>query len=193
MSAEGRAISELSLMTISSRGRFGRILLLVGRVVLAGILIYAGIEKMQPQPGMAWNIHSVNLSLLMFSLVVDSYQILPSGTVTLFAQILPPFELFLGLWLLSGIALRLSSLVSALLMCMFVIALGSAFERGLGINCGCFGAGVQVAVKTELMRVAGLLLPLAIAITIGAFLLHRKPSPAGVAANSALPASTERA
>jgi uncharacterized membrane protein YphA (DoxX/SURF4 family) len=180
-------------MTISSRSRFGPTLLLVGRIVLAAIFIVAAIGKMKPQPGMPWTMHSINLSLLMFSWVVDSYQMLPSGTVTLFAQILPPFELFLGLWLLSGIALRLSSVVSTLLMCMFVIALASAFERNLGINCGCFGAGVQVAVKTELMRVAGLLLPLAIAVTIGAFLLHRKPSPAGVAANSALPASTERA
>ena len=180
-------------MTDSSRSRLGRVLLLVGRVVLAGILIYAGIEKMQPQPGMAWNFHSINLSLLMFSWVVDSYKILPSGMVTLFSQVLPPFEIFLGLWLLSGIALRLSSLVSALLMCMFVIALGSAYERDLGINCGCFGAGVQVSVKTELMRVAGLLLPLAIAITIGAFLLHRKPSVAVAVANSALPGDSERA
>ena len=119
---------------------------------------------------------------------------LPSSTVTLFAQILPPFELFLGIWLLSGIALRLSSLVSTLLMCMFVTALVSAVERNLGINCGCFGQGVQVAVKTELMRVAGLLLPLAVAVTIGAFLLHRKPSAVDVtAANSALPAGSEHA
>jgi len=180
-------------MTDFSRTRIGRILLLVGRIVLAGILIYAGIEKMQPQPGMPWNLHSINLSLLMFSWAVDSYKILPAGMVTLFAQALPAFEIFLGLWLLSGVALRLSSLVSALLMCMFVIALGSAYERDLGINCGCFGAGVQVSAKTELMRVGGLLLPLAIAITVGAFLLHRKPSRAGVAANSALPTSSEPA
>jgi hypothetical protein len=77
---------------------------------------------------------------------------------------------------------------------MFVTALASAFHRGLGINCGCFGQGVQVAVKTELMRVAGLLLPLSVAITIGAFLLHRKPSATHAApANSALPAGSERA
>ena len=118
------------------------------------IFIVAAIAKMKPQPGMPWTVHSINLSLLMFSWVVDSYQILPSGMVTLFAQILPPFELFLGIWLLSGIALRLSSVISALLMCMFVIALASAFHRGLGINCGCFGQGIQVAVKTELIRVA---------------------------------------
>lgn len=173
-------------MTDPSRSRLGRTLLLVGRLTLAAIFIVAAIEKMKPQPGMDWSLHSINLSLLMFSWVVDSYQILPSGMVTLFAQVLPPFELFLGLWLLSGIALRLSSLVSTLLMCMFVTALASAFERGLGINCGCFGQGVQVAVKTELMRVAGIFLPLAIAVTIGAFLTHRKPR-ASVSATSSAP------
>jgi uncharacterized membrane protein YphA (DoxX/SURF4 family) len=180
-------------MTASARSRLGRALLLAGRVVLGAIFIVAAVEKMKPQPGMPWTLHSINLSLLMFSWVVDSYQMLPSGTVTLFAQILPPFELFLGLWLLSGIALRFSSLISVLLMCMFVTALASAFHRGLGINCGCFGAGVQVAVKTELMRVASVLLPLAVAITVGAFVFHPKSSAAVAAANSALPASSERA
>jgi len=159
-----------------SRSRLGRTLLLLARLALAAIFIVAAIGKMKPQAGMPWAFHSINLSLLMFSWVVDSYQILPSGTVTLFAQVLPPFELFLGLWLLSGIALRLSSLVSTLLMCMFVTALASAFERGLGINCGCFGQGAQVQVKTELMRVSLLFLPLALAVTVGAFLLHRKSS-----------------
>jgi uncharacterized membrane protein YphA (DoxX/SURF4 family) len=181
-------------MTDFSRNRVGRASLLVGRIVLAAVFIVAAIEKMKPQPGMPWTFHSINLSLLMFSWSVDSYTILPSGMVTLFARTLPPFELFLGLWLLSGIALRLSSLISTMLMCMFVIALGYAYERNLGINCGCFGAGVQVSAKTELMRVAGLLLPLAIAITVGAFLLHRNPSEIDpAAANSALPASSGRA
>lgn len=181
-------------MTLSSRIRLGRVLLLVGRITLAAIFIVAAIAKMKPQPGMPWTIHSINLSLLMFSWVVDSYKILPPGTVTLFSQILPPFELFLGLWLLSGIALRLSSLVSTLLMCMFVTALASAVERNLGINCGCFGQGAQVAAKTELIRVASLFLPLAVAVTIGAFLLRRKPSATqAAAANSALPASSEHA
>jgi uncharacterized membrane protein YphA (DoxX/SURF4 family) len=162
-------------MIESSRSRWGPTLLLVGRLVLAAIFIVAAIAKMKPQAGMPWSFHSINLSLLMFSWVVDSYQILPTGMVTLFARALPPFELFLGLWLLSGIALRLSSIVSTLLMCMFVTALASAFERDLGINCGCFGQGAQVAAKTELVRVGLLFFPLAIAITIGAFLLHRKP------------------
>lgn len=172
-------------MTDSSRPRSGRILLSVGRLALAAIFIVAAIGKMKPQPGMPWNLHSINLSLLMFSWVVDSYQMLPSGIVTLFAQTLPPFELFLGFWLLSGIALRLSSLISTLLMCMFVTALASAVERDLGINCGCFGQGAQIAVKTELLRVGLLFLPLALATTIGAFLLHRKSS---AAATSPTPA-----
>lgn len=172
-------------MTDSSRSRLGRTLLLLGRLALAAIFIWAAIGKMKPQPGMPWTLHSINLSLLMFSWVVDSYQLLPSGMVTVFAQVLPPFELFVGIWLLTGIALRLSSLVSTLLMGMFVTALGSAFERGFVINCGCFGQDAKVAVKTELMRVAGLYLPLAIAVTIGAFLLHRKASTSASASTSA--------
>ena len=165
-------------MTESSRGRWVRILLAIGRVVLAAIFIAAAIAKMKPLEGMPWTLGSVRVSLSMFAVGVDSYQLLPPWAVGPFAHILPPFELFLGLWLLSGIALRVSSIIASLLLCAFIGALASAYHRGVGINCGCFGQGVQINAKTELIHDSLLFLPLAFAVTIGAFLLHRKPNTA---------------
>jgi uncharacterized membrane protein YphA (DoxX/SURF4 family) len=160
-------------MTESSRGRVGRILLLIGRIVLAVILIVAAVAKMKPLAGMPWAVGSIKVSLSMFAVGVDSYQLLPPWAVSPFAHFLPPFELFVGLWLISGIALRVSSVVSTLLICMFIGALASAYERGVGINCGCFGQGVQINAKTELIHDSLLFLPLAFAVTFGAFWFHR--------------------
>jgi len=165
-------------MTESSRGRWVRSLLVIGRVVLAAIFIVAAIAKMKPLEGMPWTLGSVRVSLSMFAVGVDSYQLLPPWAVSPFAHVLPPFELFLGLWLLSGIALRVSSIISSLLLCAFIGALASAYERGVGISCGCFGQGVLINAKTELIHDSLLFLPLAFAVTIGAFLLHRKPNTA---------------
>jgi uncharacterized membrane protein YphA (DoxX/SURF4 family) len=159
-------------MSTDARTRLGRILLIVGRIVLAGIFIVAAYAKMRPQPGMPWTVGSVKISLAMFAMGVDSYEMLPPWAVSPLAHLLPPFELFLGLWILSGIALRYSALVATLLVTGFIYAMTRAYVLHLGINCGCFGPGEQVGPKTLLRD--GSMLPLALAVTIGAFLMHRK-------------------
>jgi uncharacterized membrane protein YphA (DoxX/SURF4 family) len=156
----------------------GRILLLMGRVVLGAIFIIAAYAKMKPQAGMAWTVGSIKVSLSMFAMGVDSYQMLPPWAVNALAFLLPPFELFLGLWLLTGIALRYSSLLASALIVGFLIAMWSAYQRGLTISCGCFGPGELIGPKT-LVRDGLEYLPLAFAVTIGAFLVARKRSATG--------------
>jgi len=160
-------------MSKEARRKWGRILLIVGRIALAVIFLYAAYAKMKPQPGMPWTHGSVRTSLSMFAMGVDSYQMLPPWAVSPFSHLLPPFEMFLGLWLLTGVALRISSIISTALICAFVTAMYSAYERGLTISCGCFGPGAQIGPK-DLIRDGLLFLPLALAVTIGAFLIHRK-------------------
>jgi uncharacterized membrane protein YphA (DoxX/SURF4 family) len=160
-------------MTNNARWGWGRILLLVGRLALAAIFIFAAYAKMKPQGGLPWSPASVRTSLSMFAMGVDSYQMVPAWAVSPLAHWLPPFELALGLWLLSGIALRISSLVSTLLICVFFTAMTSAYERGLTISCGCFGPGAQIGPK-RLIEEGLTFFPLALAVTIGAFLIHRK-------------------
>jgi uncharacterized membrane protein YphA (DoxX/SURF4 family) len=157
----------------ANRKSAGAILLLIGRVVLALIFIFAAYAKMRPQPGMPWTLASVRTSLAMFAMGVDSYQMLPPSVVAPFAHWLPPIELVLGLWLLTGIGLRLSSVLSTLAIVAFIAAMFSAYRRGLTISCGCFGPGEQIGPKT-LIRDTLLFLPLALAVTIGAFRTNRK-------------------
>jgi uncharacterized membrane protein YphA (DoxX/SURF4 family) len=164
---------ETSDVSRDRRKNLGTALLIMGRLVLAAIFLAAAYAKMKPQADMPWTIASVRTSLAMFAMGVDSYQMLPPWAVSPFAHMLPAIELVLGLWLLSGIALRLSSLISSLAFVAFITAMFSAYERGLTISCGCFGPGEQVGPKT-LVRDALLFLPLAFAVTVGAFLNGRR-------------------
>jgi uncharacterized membrane protein YphA (DoxX/SURF4 family) len=122
----------------------------------------------------------------MFAMQVDSYQLLPPQLVSPAAHFLPLFELFLGLWLLTGVWLRYSSLVTTLLLSAFFAMMVRTYRMGLEINCGCFGPGERLGPKTLLRD--GSLLALALAVTIGAFLLRRKRSersaPAGAVSST---------
>jgi uncharacterized membrane protein YphA (DoxX/SURF4 family) len=166
-------------MSKDARGSVGRLLLLAGRIALAAIFLLAAYAKLKPQAGMPWSLASVNTSLSMFAMGVDSYQMLPPWAVSPFAHLLPPFELVLGLWLLSGIGLRFSSVLSTLAVCAFILAMVSAYRRGLTISCGCFGPGEQIGPKT-FIRDGLLFLPLSLGVTAGAFLVRRKPDGASV-------------
>jgi len=164
-----------------SRASTGRILVLIGRLALAAVFLVAAYAKLKPQVAMPWSTVSVKTSLAMFAMEVDSYQLLPPSYVSLVAHALPPFELFLGLWLLSGIAQRFSALASTLLIAGLFTVVVRTYALGLSINCGCFGPGEQLGTTTLLRD--GSLLALSAAVTIGAFLLRRKQ---GEAASSAV-------
>jgi uncharacterized membrane protein YphA (DoxX/SURF4 family) len=165
--------------------KWGPVLLAIGRVALGVVFIVAAYMKMKPQPTMAWSLRSIETSLSMFAMGVDSYQILPPWAVSLVAHWLPPFELILGLWLVTGVALRASSLMAALMICGFFAAMISAYERGLTISCGCFGPGEQIGPK-RLIEEGALLLPLALAVCVGAFLVKKRKARALLAVTPSL-------
>jgi len=158
-------------MTKGTSNKAARILLVVGRLALAAVFLFAAYAKLKPPTGLPWSLSSVNTSLAMFALQVDSYELLPESAVSAVAHLLPPFELLLGLWLLSGIALRLSSVASSLLLGGFLSVMVRTYMRGLEINCGCFGPGERLGPVT-LLRDSSLLL-LAVTVMLGAFLLRR--------------------
>jgi len=158
-------------MTDTSRQTTAKILLTIGRIALAAIFIVAAYAKLKPQAAVPWSMGSMRVSLSMFAMQVDSYQLLPPAIVSPAAHFLPPFELFVGLWLLSGIALRYAALVTTLLLTVFFAVMVRSYFLGLEINCGCFGPGERLGPMTLLRD--GSLLALAIAVTVGAFLLHR--------------------
>jgi uncharacterized membrane protein YphA (DoxX/SURF4 family) len=159
-------------MTNSAQGSLGRVLLIIGRLALAGIFLFAAYAKMKPQAAMGWSSASVKTSLSMFAMQVDSYQLLPPQLVSPAAHFLPPFELFLGVWLLSGFLFRYSALMTTLLLGAFFAMMVRTYKMGLEINCGCFGPGERLGVGTLLRD--GSLLALALAVTVGAFVLSRR-------------------
>jgi uncharacterized membrane protein YphA (DoxX/SURF4 family) len=155
-----------------TRRGLARMLLFLGRLALAGIFLFAAYAKLKPQAAVPWSAASIKTSLSLFAMQVDSYQLLPPQLVSPVAHLLPPFELFLGLWLLSGVFLRYSAVVTTLLIAAFFATQVRTYRAGLEINCGCFGPGERLGPKTLLHD--GAFLALALAVTIGAFLVARK-------------------
>ena len=172
---------------ITNNGSAGRILLLFGRIALAGILLFAAYAKLKPPvPGMRWSKASVKTSIAMFAMNVDSFQMLATPhQVSVVAHLLPFCELGLGLWLLSGILLRFSSVIAMLVFGGFFTLIVRTYMLGLEINCGCFGPGEKLGPRNLL--VDGSLLALAVAVTLGAFFLSRKRG--GEGAPSSAPAA----
>lgn len=100
---------------------------LAARLILAGIFIYASLDKIAHPAAFAKDVYN--------------YQILPDALINLTALVLPWLELFLGLCLLAGIWLPGAVLTVNGLMVVFLAALVFNLARGLDINCGCFSTG----------------------------------------------------
>lgn len=167
-----------------TNGSAGRVLLVLGRVALAGILLFAAYAKLKPQvPGMHWSTGSVKTSLALFAMNVDSFQMLGSPRqVSVVAHLLPLCEIGLGLWLLSGVLLRFSSVIATLVFAGFFTVIVRTYILGLEINCGCFGPGEKLGPRN--LVIDGSLLALAIAVTVGAFLSRRKSGLEGAPSGS---------
>src|SRR5262245_29316638 len=107
-----------------------RILMLLARLGVGGLLIYAGFAKLfipffgytKPFiPGISPH-PPVGIALALFATQIDAYQLLPPWAVTRLAHSLPFVEIALGLMLVIGWRLRLwATLASALLLGFFAI------------------------------------------------------------------------
>jgi len=164
--AEAATITHAPSDRISAGGRIGRLLLLLGRLVLGGIFIYAAYSKLHFDG--AWHLGDYHF---FFAMAINSYNMLPQSVVQVMARVLPWLELLLGLCVVLGLGLRWASLGITALLAVFMGALTRAVVLGLQINCGCFGYDSPKP-STELLHDSGLLV-LAIAVTVGAFLSHR--------------------
>lgn len=103
----------------------------ISRFVLAGILLYAGgIKIMEP--------HGARDAIF-------AYRIFPPSWGSVLGYALPLLEIGLGLLLLIGLFVRMSALISALLMLAFVAGIASVWARGYSIDCGCFGGGGDIS------------------------------------------------
>ncbi|WP_156229494.1 DoxX family protein [Corynebacterium comes] len=69
---------------------------------------------------------------------IMAYEIFTPQWSDLLARLIGPLEIAGGVLLLLGIFLRQSSKVATVVLLMFIIGIGQAWARGLGIDCGCF-------------------------------------------------------
>ena len=103
---------------------------------------------------------------------VRAYRLLPEVAAQVVGAGLPMVEVLLGILLLVGAGVRAGAAISAVLMLAFLIGIGSAWARGLQIDCGCFGGGGQAgADATRYLRDVGrdgLFLWLAVLVAAGA-------------------------
>ncbi|PYU47856.1 MAG: hypothetical protein DMG53_07890 [Acidobacteria bacterium] len=164
--------TEIRKMMPSSPLNLRRAIIWIGRLVLAGIFIYAGYAKltmgMRPRP-------PLGVALSFFALQVDSYRILPSWGVKLVAHTLPFAEIGLGLLLLIGWRFRIWATLVTLIMLGFFAAVVRSYALGMQINCGCFATPEPLTIKTVIRD--GALLALALLMTIFAFIEARRPHP----------------
>lgn len=104
-------------------GRSGILVLL--RLALGGLYVFAGIIKLQGP--------------LDFSMSVMAFKILPDHLAQLATFAIPWTEVICGVALIAGWWTRASALVLAVLTAVFIAGIASVLERGLSVNCGCFG------------------------------------------------------
>jgi uncharacterized membrane protein YphA (DoxX/SURF4 family) len=94
------------------------------RIILGIVFIYASAGKL-------FNAED-------FAKAILRYEFLPLYFVNLMAIIMPWVEFFTGVLLIIGIFKKASSIIASISLIVFLIALTSAFARGLDISCGCF-------------------------------------------------------
>jgi uncharacterized membrane protein YphA (DoxX/SURF4 family) len=73
-----------------------------------------------------------------FATLVAQYQFLPAFAVNAFSLWLPAFEITVALGLILSLWEREFAALVGVLLLMFIVALGQALARDLGIACGCF-------------------------------------------------------
>jgi uncharacterized membrane protein YphA (DoxX/SURF4 family) len=98
------------------------------------------------------------------AIAVRAYRILPEVLVKPVAWGLPFLEIAIAVLLILGLRTRLAAILSLAVLAVFAVGVGSAWARGLSIECGCFGGGGVAAgvdwtsYATEIARDVGLML-----------------------------------
>jgi uncharacterized membrane protein YphA (DoxX/SURF4 family) len=100
---------------------------LIARLVVGGVWLVAGALKVTTPSD---SIHAV-----------QAYRLLSSSAAEWVGYAMPAIELVVGLALVVGVFVRGASVLSALLLIAYIVAIASVWARGIKIDCGCFGGG----------------------------------------------------
>lgn len=120
---------------------------LIARIVLGLVFVAAGALKIGHASDLAATITAFGLGL-------------PPVLVAIASIALPPFELLLGVYLIGGWLLPVTSVIASALLVLFIGVVASVVARGLHVSCGCFGAAdTAPATWWTVVRDAVILIP----------------------------------
>jgi uncharacterized membrane protein YphA (DoxX/SURF4 family) len=166
-------------MMQSSPFNFRRAVILITRLVLGGIFVYAGISKIFFPNTHLWPMFvlkfSISTNLATFAQQVESYKLLSPAGVDFVTHTLPFTEILLGLMLLIGRGLRIWASLVTLIMLGFLTVVTRAYLLHMNINCGCFATPEPLTGMTVIRD--SLFAALALLMTVFAFIEARKPHP----------------
>ncbi|MGB7728817.1 MAG: MauE/DoxX family redox-associated membrane protein [Candidatus Acidiferrum sp.] len=166
-------------MMQSAPFNFRRAVILIGRLLLGCIFIYAGYSKIFLPNKMYSPLVMLKFSVLSnlsnFGFQVASYKMLSPAGVDFVSHVLPFAEVALGLLLLIGWRLRIWAAIASLFLLMFLTVVTRAYVLHMDINCGCFATPEPVSLKKIFEDSA--MAALAILMTLFAFQESRKPHP----------------
>lgn len=100
--------------------------MLVLRLILGGIFVFAAAVKLQDPQGVADTILGFELGI-------------PDHLVLLGAYVVPWAEMLIGVALVVGLWTRAAALLYALTMAAFIAAIISVIQRGMSLECQCLG------------------------------------------------------
>ncbi len=99
------------------------IIVLIARLLIGGILIYASFNKIVDPGG--------------FAKAIANYHIIPFGLENSMAIILPWLELAVGICLILGLFIDGAAFLVIIMMVIFIVAITFAILSGYNIECGC--------------------------------------------------------
>lgn len=99
------------------------IIVLIARILIGGILIYASFNKIVDPGG--------------FAKAIANYHLIPFGLENIMAIILPWLELIVGICLIFGIFIDGAAFLVIIMMVVFISAITYAILNGYNIECGC--------------------------------------------------------
>ena len=128
-------ISLIAICLIQYSNKYRFMIVYISRFILGYIFIYFSYDKI--------------LDPELFSSIISNYSIIPFGLENLGALILPFIELMVGIFLILGIFIDMASIVSMLLLLLFIFMIGQAYLRGKSIDCGCLLSDLSEVSSSE--------------------------------------------
>ena len=104
-------------------------IILICRILLGGIFIYASLDKI---------VHPAE-----FAKAIGNYHVLPFGLENLLALTLPWLELLAGVALITGVMVDGAAIMVIIMNIVFIFAISQALARGISIECGCFSVTTE--------------------------------------------------